>query len=126
MQLAKCVLVKIEGVEKAVFDVRTVSWQGLLHSLGGGAPGLHIAALALRSLPQIRLGRFEALLQRTRPPQHFVPGRHRQLSAKLNERWIFVAGHVQASLIFLYRIHNPAAAREIVPLLQSLGLSSTL
>jgi hypothetical protein len=33
---------------------------------------------------------------------------------------------VQASLIFLYRIHNPAAAREIVPLLQSLGLSSTL
>ncbi|MGA9550328.1 MAG: hypothetical protein WBS14_22075, partial [Rhodomicrobium sp.] len=41
-------------------------------------------------------------------------------------RWIFVAGHVQASLIFLYRIHNPAAAREIVPLLQSLGLSSTL
>jgi hypothetical protein len=30
MQLAKGVLVKIEGVEKAVFDVRTVSWQGLL------------------------------------------------------------------------------------------------
>ena len=40
MQLAKCVVVKIEGVEKAVFDVRTVSWQGLLHSLGGGALGL--------------------------------------------------------------------------------------
>src|SRR5271166_163170 len=69
MQLAKGVLVKIEGVEKAVFDVRTVSWQGLLHSLGGGALGLHMATVVLRSLPQIRLGRVEALLQRLDHPR---------------------------------------------------------